>query len=163
MAQIRRLEARFVSLREGAGRADWVSPLAATSREQTFRLISGPGQREEANFHPNQPPPEPTFPPDDGWHFRHGEVWFRGICYDKLDRHQWLILQTLVSTDRPFTRGELRDAIDPKGESNQSDNGMSQKVSALRKWLQDTFNVDGDPVPPIRGFGSYQFNFKIFG
>lgn len=102
------------------------------------------------------------WPPDDGWHFRPGEVWFRKVMRDGLDKHGWLILKRLAGATRPLTRDDLWDEVDPTNESNRTDGAMNQKLSALRKWLRNSFRIEGDPIPSVRGHGVYRFNSEIF-
>lgn len=80
------------------------------------------------------PPPDSdrAFPPDGGWHFEPGFVWFRNFRHE-ITQKQAKVLSRFIKKDGRTSLGypDLKDAVDPEGAP--SDETIRNHVSAVRK------------------------------
>lgn len=108
---------------------------------------------------------EPSFPPDDGWHFRAGEVWFRGGRHDWPTKDQSTILELLVRAPSAKSIADISAAIDPNDDNSTLYESTKAQISKLRKWLCVEFALPAgsDPVPSAgHGTKSYKFDHSLF-
>lgn len=95
--------------------------------------------------------PVPTWPPDDGWHFRPGEVAFRGRKTKALQRES-RILQCLVAAKGPVTRQTFLDEAWDVPEPVITDSALPTQIFRARKVLEALFPEIGeeDPIPCVQ-------------
>ncbi len=88
-----------------------------------------------------------TWPPDDGWHCRPGEVAFGGNK-EKLTGKLWMLLKALAEARRPLTARNLHDVVWGHNEAC-TDQNLRNHLSRLRTVLRTGYDLAED-VDPIR-------------
>jgi hypothetical protein len=98
------------------------------------------------------------WPPDGGWHFRPGEVWFKGQMI-RLDGKRFALLKAFAEARVPLGYRELRQRVWHWNESVE-DRTIRSTLARLRNALRERFGWD-EAVDPIPDYSSDPVTWRL--